>query len=89
MRVRPEQPGDAPQIRTIHQQAFDSDTEAELIEELRRTALALISLVAEETQQLIGHILFSPVTLRGRTNAPAIAGLGPMAVLPQWQQRAL
>jgi len=89
MRVRPEQPGDAPQIRTINQQAFDSDTEAELIEELRRSDLSLISLVVEEAQQLIGHILFSPVTVSGRTKAPAIAGLGPMAVLPKWQRRGI
>jgi len=89
MKVRPEQPGDAPQIRTINQQAFGGDVEADLIETLRASGLPLISLVAEVEQQVVGHILFSPVTLSGGTHAPAIAGLGPMAVLPEWQQRGV
>ena len=89
MKIRPEQPGDQPQIRTINQQAFAGDTEANLVDALRNCDVPLISLVAEEDEQLIGHILFSPVTLSGRNNAPPIAGLAPMAVLPDWQGRGV
>ena len=42
-----------------------------------------------QDHQLIGHILFSPVTLSGQPRSPAIAGLGPMAVLPEWQRRGI
>jgi putative acetyltransferase len=89
MKIRPEQPGDESQIRIINQQAFGGDTEAALVDTLRQSGVSLISLVAEEEHQLIGHILFSPVTLSGQPRSPAIAGLGPMAVLPQWQRRGI
>lgn len=85
MRIRPEQPGDQQQIREINQQAFAGVTEANLVDALRNSGTPLISLVAEENNRLIGHILFSPVTLVGQTSTPAIAGLGPMAVLPESQ----
>ncbi len=89
MTIRPERPGDRLQIRHINQQAFDDDAEANLIDALRDSGLPLISLVAEERSQLIGHILFSPVRLIGPKPAPAIAGLAPMAVLPDWQGRGV
>jgi len=89
MKIRPEQPGDQPQIRMINQQAFASDTEANLVDTLRNSGVPLISLVAEEDGQLVGHILFSPLTLSGQKNAPPIAGLAPMAVLPDWQGRGV
>jgi len=85
MKIRPEQPGDQQQIRMINQQAFAGDADANLVEALRNSGIPLISLVAEENSQLIGHILFSPVTLAGQKNAPPIAGLAPMAVLPERQ----
>lgn len=89
MKVRPEQAGDKTTIRQIHQQAFGGDSEANLVDHLRNTELSLISLVAEEQTHLVGHILFSPVTLVGPAPAPPLAGLAPMAVLPQWQRRGV
>lgn len=89
MKIRSEQPGDQSQIRRINQQAFADDAEANLVETLRKTGLSLISLVAEENALLIGHILFSPVTLAGQKHAVPIAGLAPMAVLPEWQGRGV
>ena len=85
MHIRLEQESDRQQIRTINTSAFDTSAEANLVDILRRSDVPLISLVAEENGQLIGHILFSPVSLQGQTPATAIAGLGPMAVLPNWQ----
>lgn len=89
MKIRPELERDQANIRHIHQQAFGDDTEANLVDRLRRSEQSLISLVAEEQAQLIGHILFSPVTLAGPQPAPPMAGLAPMAVLPQWQRRGV
>jgi putative acetyltransferase len=89
MRIRPEESGDQQQVRMINQHAFGGDSEANLVDTLRNSRVPLISLVAEENNRLIGHILFSPVTLAGQTNVPDIAGLGPMAVLPEWQGRGV
>ena len=44
----------------------------------------MISLVAEENGEVIGHILFSPVSINGDIK---IMGLAPMVVLPGWQRK--
>jgi predicted N-acetyltransferase YhbS len=43
--------------------------EADLVDTLRQAAGPLISLVADEDHEIIGHILFSPVTLSGQRDA--------------------
>jgi len=55
---------------------------------LRKSGADLISLVAEEKANIIGHILFSPVTLTGHEPV-RVAGLGPMAVLPDCQRKGI
>ena len=66
MNVRPEKPDDRNEIRHINIEAFDTDAEADLIDALRESDIPLISLVAEENGELVGHILFSPITLEER-----------------------
>jgi hypothetical protein len=60
--------------------AFETDSEAILVDALRVEAQPTISLVAERDGCIIGHILFSSVTLIGCPNIQ-IMGLAPMAVL--------
>lgn len=86
MNIRYEQPGDREIIREVNLQAFETETEANLVDALRNTGVELISLVAEENGEVIGHILFSPVTL---SEDLRIMGLAPMAVLPNWQSRGV
>src|SRR5262249_31672579 len=47
----------------------------------------IVSLVAEVDGAVVGHILFSPVTLEGAT----VSGLGlaPVAVRPAWQRKEI
>jgi len=45
--------------------------------------------VAEVDQKIVGHILFSPMTLSGKSTIVKIAGLAPMAVMPDYQKRAI
>ena len=89
MHIRPEQEADHQQIRIINTSAFETDAEANLVDALRQSDIPIISLVAEDENQLIGHILFSPVSLAGQAPACAIAGLAPMAVLPAWQGKGV
>lgn len=86
MNIRLEQPGDKEEISNVYQEAFETDTEANLVDALRNTEVELISLVAEEYGVIIGHILFSPVTIDGNSN---IMGLAPMAVLPSRQKKGV
>lgn len=88
MNIRFEQAHDREQIRNIHLQAFATETEANLVDALRNSCTELISLVAEENRELVGHILFSPVTIEPDGQYKLI-GLAPMAVLPAWQRKGV
>ena len=88
MKVRAEKPGDQEKIRKVHLAAFETNSEANLVDALRKTGIELISLVAEENNEIIGHILFSPVTIDDDSTVKVI-GLAPMAVLPNWQRKGV
>jgi putative acetyltransferase len=63
MIIREERQGDAERIRAVNLAAFETSSEADLVDALRRQATPLVSLVAEDDANVIGHILFSPVIL--------------------------
>jgi putative acetyltransferase len=87
--IREEQPGDHAAIRNLTTLAFGGPCEAQIIDALRPACPGLISLVAVEDGCIVGHILFSPVTIK-RTNSTITGmGLGPMAVLPEYQRRGI
>jgi putative acetyltransferase len=87
--IRPETKDDIRKIWRINASAFDTDAEANLVDNLRKSGIPLISLVAEANKKLIGHILFSPVTLSGTKADVKIAGLAPMSVLPDHQKQGI
>jgi len=86
--IRAERPEDIAAIRAVNLAAFDTATEADLIEALRLRARPLVSMVAEDAGAIVGHILFSPVTLLPHPELP-IMGLAPMAVLPASQRQGI
>ena len=88
MQIRPEQAADIAAIHAVNRAAFDSDTEADLVDALREHADPIISLVADDGGSIVGHILFSPVTLSGHADLK-IMGLAPMAVRPAEQRRGI
>lgn len=88
MNIRPETEKDKTAIQEINQSAFETFAEATLVDTLREQCDPIISLVAEEDRTVVGHIMFSPVTLSGSPDLK-IMGLAPMAVLPKHQQRAI
>jgi putative acetyltransferase len=67
--------------KTLLQYAYASETsaEAELVDVLPERAKPVISLVTEENDTIVGHIMFSPVSLSGHPGLK-IMGLAPMAV---------
>jgi putative acetyltransferase len=85
--VREEQPEDRPQVRKVTEAAFGRSDEADLIDELRREGVVVLSLVAQLDGQIVGHILFSRMAVETeRGSVPAIS-LAPLAVLPDHQGR--
>jgi putative acetyltransferase len=92
--IRNETPADIEAIRIVIERAFDGTDEVILVDRLREAGKAAISLVATEDTQVVGHILFSPVTIESIGEAAsdtplAVIGLAPLAVLPEFQNRGI
>ncbi|MCB9422396.1 MAG: N-acetyltransferase [Ardenticatenaceae bacterium] len=86
MEVRQEVPADVSAIYSVNEQAFGRPDEANLVDKLRTNNKITLSLVAEENGRIVGHVLFSPMTLETETGSYPIIGLGPVAVLPEMQR---
>ena len=80
--VRDERPGDHRAVREVNEAAFDRMGEANLVDALRGVAEPLVSLVADEDGSVVGHVLFSPVSLEPEPFGYLALGLAPLAVLP-------
>ncbi|MGH9833728.1 MAG: GNAT family N-acetyltransferase [Blastocatellia bacterium] len=89
MIIRTETTGDMVAIRNINEQAFGRPAEANLVDALRRNGKVTLSLVAEDDGRIVGHILFSPVTIELSDDHFAGVGLAPVAVLPERQNRGI
>jgi putative acetyltransferase len=87
--IRPEEEHDHAAVREINLRAFETPLEADLVDAVRPAARPLISLVAELDGAVVGHILFTPVTVRDGEATSKALGLGPMAVLPELQRRGI
>jgi putative acetyltransferase len=86
--IRFEEPADVPAIHHVVASAFDTTFEADLVDALRRHARPIVSLVAAVDGDIVGHILFSPVTLSSHPEL-VLMGLAPMAVVPGRQRQGL
>jgi putative acetyltransferase len=84
LQIRAEKPADHGAVRAVNEAAFETVAEAGLVDALREQAQPLISLVAEQCGEIVGHILFSPVTIADYPQLKTM-GLAPMAVLPGYQ----
>jgi putative acetyltransferase len=84
MLVRPETPSDHDAVRRVLATAFTTPEEADLVDALRAGASPLVSLVAEEDGDVVGHVLFSPITLPDHPER-RLMSLAPLAVVPARQ----
>lgn len=82
--IRPERPSDRDAVYRVNEAAFGQPDEADLVDRLRERSSSYLGLVAEVDGVVIGHILFTPVTLD--VGAADVRGLAPMAVLPEHQR---
>lgn len=86
--IRAEDRNDWAAVHALNASAFETPAEANLVDVLRNRVQPLVSLVAEDAGSVVGHILFSPVTLSGHANLN-IMGLAPMAVAPSCQRHGI
>lgn len=90
MQTREASKVDADQIKNVHLQAFDS-SEAQIVSDLavsllkENSPVKIISLVAIENNEIVGHIAFSPVFYEN-THEHIGYILAPLAVSPKYQK---
>ncbi|MFO0818652.1 MAG: N-acetyltransferase [Pirellulales bacterium] len=87
--IRPEAPLDLRRIWTVNQSAFASDSEANLVNELRDSGYVELSLVAEFDGEIVGHILFSRVIVATNQGSLKTLSLAPLAVSPSHQRQEI
>jgi len=85
-----EKPEDIEGIRQVNLAAFNNGGEADVVDLLRQDSDIFISLVAKLDNQVVGHILFTPVRI-DQTDGGTISGLGlaPLAVRPEYQGQGI
>ncbi|WP_300380017.1 GNAT family N-acetyltransferase [Henriciella sp.] len=84
--IRHARPEDMEAIATLNIAAFGGPDEAGIVRQLADDGKSLVSLVALEDEEIVGHIQFFPVLVDGRDIA---AGLGPMSVAPDRQRKGI
>lgn len=86
-----EQPQHVEEVQRVTIAAFASAElgyhgEAELVATMRRRCPNHLSLVASDGRQVVGHVFFSPATIRTAAGSWCGMALGPMAVEPSHQR---
>ncbi|MEQ8675491.1 MAG: N-acetyltransferase [Aggregatilineales bacterium] len=92
MNIRPETPHDYAAIATINARAFSNRPDEALIVALHRHRADFdpdLSLVMESDGQIIGHVLFSPQTIRLMDENVRAVNLAPIAVDPLYQRQGI
>jgi putative acetyltransferase len=84
--IRKERPADIAAVRELVTAAFPSPAEAALVDALRAASRLLISLVAVDENEIVGHVGFSPITVEGTTRG---LGLAPLSVRADRRRRSV
>ena len=87
--IRPESAEHETGVRVVEERAFGRAGEADLVDKLRARGAVTLSLIAVEAGEVVGHVLFSPVTIGEGSDALLALGLGPVAVIPNRQNEGI
>jgi len=87
--VRPSADGDWPAILDVHRRAFGGEPEPAMADAIRASDgwVPELSLVAEDGNRIVGHVLTSWVGLEGSPRR--LLQTGPIGVLPEHQGRGV
>lgn len=87
MIIRRETAGDVAAIRQVIRAAFEGDDEANLVDRLRGDGDLILSLVAEQDGQIVGHVAFSRLSITNDSHVTPGVSLAPVGVLPEMQRK--
>jgi putative acetyltransferase len=88
-KIRTEKPGDVPTIREVNRLVFGRKDEARLVDDLRNGIHARISLVARREDKIIGHAMFSALSIETEYGSVEALALAPVAVVPEAQRQGI
>lgn len=91
IKVRAEKEDDFRAIDVVNLSAFQGESEAQLVGELRKSAAFIpdLSLVAELNGRIVGHVVLSKAGLKAGQGLQEILALGPMSVVPSQSHRGI
>lgn len=83
--------GDLQDVLLVQRLAFGGDEEAELVRDLLRdpTAQPVLSMLAREHDESVGHVLFTAARLEGTSRDVPSSILAPLAVIPRAQRQGV
>jgi putative acetyltransferase len=87
--IREERQEDEEAVRAVNEKAFGQPDEANIVDSLQQSCPGLLSLVALDGDEVVGHILFSPAKIEGDAKTIEGMGLAPIAVLPERQRQGV
>ena len=87
--IRDEQPADIDAIYTVAADAFGRSDEADLVNRLRDVGAVWLSHVAVMDKNIVGHALYSMVTVTDGDTVREFPALAPLAVSSQYQKQGI
>jgi putative acetyltransferase len=89
MEIRTATRDDDHRVRVVLQRAFGTDEEADLVRALQADGDVIASLVAVVDDQIVGHVLFSRLSIRDDRWQSRASALAPLAVLAEYQRKGI
>ena len=86
--IQKETPKNYPEVQEILHACFNREGEGNLVNALRSNGKAILSLVAVQNGEVVGHVMFTPVTTSPSSIANGL-GLAPLAVKPEYQKHGI
>ncbi len=89
--IRSEKPEDFQGIERVNDLSFKRKAEGKLVDEIRKLPefVSALSIVAEQDEQIVGHLLFLPVVIKQKDKTHSTLTLAPMSVLPDYQKKSV
>ncbi|MCE5250944.1 N-acetyltransferase [bacterium] len=87
--IREEKKNDYDSVRIVNDRAFGRPHEGRIVDNIRESCSETVSLVAVSDREIVGHIFFSPAIIEIPSGLIKGMGLGPLAVLPEFQNRGV